>query len=197
MKKGFMLLVVLLSCITFSNAQVSLIPKGGVNVANVTFDGDKDGADDYIGLNLGMGLNFSVTPDNFFSIQPELLFSQKGYRVANDVSNYRNIYNYLEMPVLAKISFGGEKVKAYVNAGPHIGYMINNTVRGVFSEDDFDTDFDGNKFEYGLNFGGGLGLGPVLFDVRYTGGLNDTEIGFKSKNHVVGMTVGFQIPLSR
>ena len=75
------------------------------------------------------------------------------------------------MPVLAKISFGGKNVKAYVNAGPSLGFCLNGKVKlesdSGKSETDikfgqhfnFDKEFGvDNRFEVGAQFGGGIGL---------------------------------------
>src|SRR5687768_10859364 len=47
-----------------------------------------------------------------FSVQPEILYSRKGsnnYRLSS--INYTAIRNYLEIPVLAKVSFGSPNTK--------------------------------------------------------------------------------------
>ena len=63
-----------------------------------------------------------------FAIQPEILYSQKGYKLSGDIAGvpwvgeYR--LNYVEIPVLAKFSFG-VLVKPYILAGPYYATKIS------------------------------------------------------------------------
>ena len=85
-----------------------------------------------------------------FSIQPELLYSERGFKVkenlvlglsdlgielpGQDILPLDDIpfnvigrldLNYLILPVLAKLKFGDENIKVYFNAGPEFSYAIN------------------------------------------------------------------------
>ncbi len=223
MKKTVLLAA--LSAITgLATAQVSIIPKAGITIANASLADDnglRNGKTSLLGFTGGLGFNFSVTDDNFFSIQPEILYVQKGFSAAaTGIINYNGDYrlNYVEVPLLFKINFGGEAVKLYVNAGPSVGYLLNGRIKGegnvlgiIGSSLDEPIEFtdspnpvsvtelDANRVEIGLNFGGGLGLSlgrSVLFgDVRYTAGLTDFNRDAKSKNQVFAITAGLQIPL--
>jgi hypothetical protein len=171
-----------------------------------------------------LGFNFSLTDDNFLSVQPEILYSQKGFSSsATGVISYEGDYrlNYLEIPLLVKINFGGEKVKLYVNAGPSIGYLLSGRVNGRGSflglagatlDEPIEftdsptlldiTELDANRIEAGLNFGGGLGyaiLGntALFVDLRYNMGLTDFNNLEQSKNRVFALTAGVQIPLGQ
>jgi hypothetical protein len=223
MKKIF-ILAALTAMTSAAFAQVSVIPKAGITIANASLADDnflEDGKSSLMGFTAGLGFNFPVTEDNFFSIQPEFLYSQKGFSsAANGIVNYNGDYrlNYIEVPLLAKINFGGEAVKLYVNAGPSVGYLLGGRVKGSgnllgiagtsinepleFTDSPNPFSFnqlDANRVDIGLNFGGGLGYslgGPVIFaDVRYNMGLTDYNRDSKSKNQVFAITAGLQIPL--
>jgi hypothetical protein len=222
MKKLF-LLVALAVCSCGAFAQVSLIPKVGVNIANASIDDNRDfeGQSSLLGLTAGLGISFALTSDEFLSIQPEILYSQKGWsaETSNVLGGYDGNYrlNYLEVPLLLKINFGGETVRAFVNAGPSFGYLLGGRVEGranvlgIGTEIDESLEFtdtpnplalnqlDANRVEVGLNFGGGAGYsfgGKVLFvDVRYNLGLSDYNRSFESKNRVFALTLGLQVPL--
>jgi hypothetical protein len=222
MKKLFLLAALAVSTCGF--AQVSLIPKVGVNIANAAIDENNDypGQKSLLGLTAGLGINFPLTSDNFLSVQPEILYSQKGWagESSNALAGYEGTYrlNYLEVPLLLKINFGGETIRAYVNAGPSVGYLLGGRVDGSFTalgveliNIDKKMEFtetpsvanpnqlNANRTEIGLNFGGGAGYsfgGKVLFlDVRYNLGLSDYDRDFSSKNRVFALTAGLQIPL--
>ncbi len=223
--KKTQLLLLFLWFTNFAVAQVSVIPKFGINISNVAFD-DNTWAEreELIGFTGGVGLNYSLSDDGFLSIQPELLFSQKGFSAAGSAFgvNYDGTYrlNYLELPLLAKITFGGNAFKAYVNAGPSVAYLLSGRVKGrgnllgifgsnideaiQFTDDPNRlniTQLDANRIEAGVNFGGGIGYGfgnnsALFVDVRYNLGLTDFDKNQQSKNRVFAIAAGVQIPLS-
>ncbi|MBD0256324.1 MAG: PorT family protein, partial [Cytophagales bacterium] len=139
MKKTLLLLAAALVLGTAARAQVTVIPKGGLTFSSVaaTIDNDlirpEESAVTYKpGVAAGVGLNVPISKDGFFSVQPELLYVQKGAKITftptrtADASAFTRweTYNYLEVPVLGKINFGTGKVKLYVNAGPSLAYML-------------------------------------------------------------------------
>lgn len=225
MKKALLILVALISANLVAKAQLSIMPKFGVTLSSVSFSDELESAltpgldkKSRIGITGGVALNVGVS--DAFSIQPELLFVQKGVKFEGNGGEQNIIINYLEVPVLAKYSFGSESVKAYVNAGPSIGFGIGGKNKaeagGIEAEEDvtFGTSglnggedtFD-NALDFGIQFGAGvgfgLGSGQVVLDVRYGLGLTnlfkapdgvDNE-QVKSQNGVLAVTVGYMIPL--
>ncbi len=117
MKKTVLLAA--LSAITgLATAQVSIIPRAGITIANASLADDnglRNGKTSLLGFTGGLGFNFSVTDDNFFSIQPEILYVQKGFSAAaTGIINYNGDYrlNYVEVPLLFKINFGGKRLNS-------------------------------------------------------------------------------------
>jgi hypothetical protein len=221
MKKFFLLAALAVNSCGF--AQVSIIPKAGINLANAAIDDNNAlaGQRSVLGLTTGLGVNIALTSDNFLSVQPEILYSQKGWAAENSAPvRYDGSYrlNYLEIPVLLKISFGGETVRAHVNAGPSFGYLLGGRLSGdwnalalpggdaggalKFTENANPlvlNELYANRLELGLNFGGGVGYslrGKILFfDVRYNTSLTDYNRAFASKNRIFAFTAGLQVPL--
>jgi hypothetical protein len=210
--KKIVLLLALIATIGFSaQAQTMLIPKGGAVFSNLkTNESGVSGRTGFVG---GLGFGIPVTADNFFMIQPEILYIQKGANFSTTGTTTRignTSVNYLEVPVLAKINFGGESFRAYVNGGPSIAYALfgrtnqNGAVVNVTFGDDADVTFN-NRIDFGLQFGGGIGFkagpGDILLDLRYGMGLSnllnqpvagtDTE----AQNRVYALTLGYAIPL--
>ncbi|QHT66011.1 PorT family protein [Rhodocytophaga rosea] len=229
MKKSISSLVISLFFCFTSYAQISFITKAGVTFSDINFDKKQPEQQYKMGLVAGAGFNLPVIKD-FFSIQPELLYIQKGYiselnlqAIDNDdpiliSGKYQDRIhlNYLELPVLAKISFGGEIIRAYVNAGPSLGYCIKG-VRKIEGEErktesdikfGHDQYFD-NRFDFGAQFGGGIGLqagpGVLLLDVRYGLGFSNlyktgntvSQEEAQSKHQVFALTMGYAIPLGK
>ena len=114
--------------------------------------------------------------NSVFSIQPELLYSQKGsrsqsitlpvgYYTVSVVGDQR--LNYLEMPVLAKLrSHAGP----FLEAGPTFSYLLSAHI--VYGQDKFDNRGDFKAFEVGYAAGVGFQSGQgFMLGVRYTHGL--------------------------
>ncbi len=211
MKKiGFVLAFIMAFTFT-AKAQSFLIPKGGVVFSDLkTNEAGVEGRTGYVA---GLGLSLPVTNDNFFVIQPELLYIQKGANFSTNLNSTRigdTYINYLELPVLAKINFGGESFRAYVNGGPSIAYALfgrtqeNGTKVDIEFGDNADVTFN-NRIDFGVQFGGGIGFkagpGDLLLDLRYGLGLSnlfDQTIGGtdpEAQNRVYALTLGYAIPL--
>ncbi|HYG38481.1 MAG TPA: porin family protein [Cytophagales bacterium] len=201
MKKTILLFFTFFSVVTISMAQVSLVPKAGITIANLAFDDDFDSQKSLIGFTGGLGFNFALTPDEFLSLQPEVLYVQKGAAAEPAGVDFKYTLNYLEVPVLVKIGFGSDVVKAYVNLGPSVSYLLNSKLKG----DNFSFAQEGDdekRLDFGANFGGGIGFAlgaasSIFLDARYNAGLADVFDGQKSKNQVFYLTAGFKVPLSR
>jgi hypothetical protein len=220
MKKCLLLVAVLFLLGWSAQAQVYLIPKGGITSSNVNFDQDLTNQKSNMGFVGGLGLSFPITSDNFVAIQPELLYIQKGFKASNytNLTNARVNYNYLEVPLLLKVNFGEEAFRAFVNAGPSFGYALGGRQRGdnqdmrirfgnntntsdimYFNPDNY------NRLDIGLQFGvgGGIAAGPgdLTLEARYGIGLTDfndisgaPDSQNKSKNRVIALMLGYAIP---
>lgn len=210
MKSTLLLLVTLFAFGAAGHAQVSVIPKGGLTYSTVSLPNnsgvafDKDDVMSLPGFTAGIGFDLPIAGEGFFSVQPELLYIQKGYRAktTGDLGSREETdsYNYLEVPVLAKINFGSERVKLYVNAGPSFAYALNGRFtqkitagplsfadegKNIFGEvpdnsigdDAYLSPRHYNRVDAGVQFGGGIGLqvgpGAVLLDARYGMGLTN------------------------
>jgi hypothetical protein len=223
MKKCFLLLAAVFLLGWTAQAQVYLIPKGGITSSNVNFDQDLANQKSNTGFVGGLGLSFPITSDNFVAIQPELLYIQKGYKadvgeVGFVVANNRINYNYLELPLLLKVNFGEEAFKAFVNAGPSFGYALggrsradNRDLKLKFGNNTSTNDVtymnpdNYNRLDIGLQFGIGAGIaagpGDLTLEARYGIGLTDfsnvsgqPDSFNKSKNRVIALMLGYAIP---
>jgi opacity protein-like surface antigen len=137
-------MLVLFSALQTSHAQVQIGIQGGLSVPNLS-GGNNEVSQGYgsrLAPNFGITAEFAVT-DNF-SIQPEINFDGQGGQrnglqpvtslPTSPLGGYyyasfknMSVLNYLEIPVLAKYSFGGFGLRFDVNAGPYIGFLLNAT----------------------------------------------------------------------
>jgi hypothetical protein len=217
MKKLVLSLFMLFIINEISLAQLSLMPKLGLGMSTINFDKnnilDNDDRKSRLGFVGGVAVNIGITEG--FSVQPELNFMSKGVHYEIPLASEKGKVNlsYLELPILAKYSFGGENFKAFINAGPSLGYAIAGkfTFSGL-SLDAFgeleDGKFD-NKLDLGVQFGAGAGFtagpGQIVLDLRYgmsftnltkyDSNLSTTKSDFNSKNSIFFVTLGYMIPL--
>ena len=120
------------------------------------------------GATVGVTGQYDFT--NWLGVRADLNWMQKNYRqyrtnLSEVHYKYRN--NYLQLPVMASFSFGGEKLRGFCNVGVYGGYWLNSHRKGedfhnvsdytyTFSEKvEFDKDRD-QRWDCG--FVGGLGL---------------------------------------
>ena len=145
--------------------------KAGGNLANVyDVKGDDFNADAKLGFVGGVFLSIPI--GNFLGIQPEVLYSQKGYRTSGSFfgSEYEFTYtsNYLDIPILIQI-------KPYpmltILAGPQYSYLLKeknefkSSVMSAVDEEEFTND---NVRKNVLCFTGGvaLDLDPIVVGAR-------------------------------
>lgn len=155
------------------NTQIGV--KGGVNLSNFYVDEVQDN-NMKVGLNLGLFAKLPVTSG--FAIQPELLYSSKGSKIAyNNIfgdGEYRFNFNYIEMPVLAVINL---TENFNIHAGPYAGYLASTNIKHLSNgEIDDVADLEPENFkriDFGLAGGIGVELNGFHFGARYTHGLSN------------------------
>src|SRR5690606_24973410 len=135
-----------------------------------------------VGLNLGLFAKLPVTRG--FSIQPEILYSSKGSKIAYDnifgSGEYRFNFNYLEIPLLAVFNI---TENFNIHAGGYGAYLSSVNIKQLSDGniDDIAT-LDAENFkrlDFGLAGGIGVDLQSISVGARYTHGLG--EVG-KSGN---------------
>ncbi|MBV8326995.1 porin family protein [Chryseobacterium sp.] len=168
---------------------IELIPKAGINIANQSIK-NADGEKSKTSFQAGLGVNIPTGIGNF-SIQPEVNFISKGTRFKNNFGTQTYNFNYVEIPVLAKYSFG----PVYMNAGPSIGFLMekNDRIKEAYGKT--------RSIDFGLQMGAGVaipaGPGKLIVDGRYNLGLNNisNEQGVSVKNRGFAISLGYAIPL--
>ena len=166
----------------------------GMNMTKVDFS-------PRIKLNSHNGMTFGVTArymsEKYFKmmcgIQAEINYTQRGWKEnIEDGSGdtYSRTMNYVEVPLLAHLSFGKDALdkgmKFFINMGPQVAYFISEKEK---MSEEWDPSYRPNgvtqqygkmvenKFDYGIL--GGLGLelstkvGHFLLEGRYYYGLSD------------------------
>ncbi|WP_114781925.1 porin family protein [Botryobacter ruber] len=191
MKKAFLLLAVMLTTAIAAHAQVSIGVRAGANFSGFAGEGAKDNELDMIwGFHGGLTANFAVVED-FFSIQPEVLYSMKG--AENEANTEEWKVNYIDVPLLAKVSAG----PLYFEFGPQFSLKAGGETVGTTHTKE---NFKRGAFGYAAGLGlAATGLGASV-GVRYTSDftkLYKDESHPNFRNSVFMLTLGFAFPGSR
>ena len=156
------------------------------------------------------GATLQLPVSSTFTIQPELLFLNKGAKFTQSTKavgggSFR--LDYLEVPLLLRYDFSRGVVAPHIYAGPSVGFNVGCGIeyRGTTGSAGANTDCGEDNFkpktlDYGLTVGGGLdfNLGGLALTggARYGIGLadirNDNSGEFKSRvnNGVLSLYVG-------
>ncbi len=151
--------------------------KAGLNMSNASnVPEDWDESIEWnSGFTGGVFVNHALS-DNF-SLQPELLFTQKGFggSLVDDVVELVLSLDYFELPILAKYAFSaGKKFRPTLFAGPTFAYCSSSELTlstWIFSAD---IDFSSltHTTDFGIVLGGGFdydtGGGTLIIDARLT-----------------------------
>lgn len=152
-----------------------------------------------------IGFPVEIPLSDLFSIQPELNFVQKGYSVeAFNIggfgSDFDYTYNYLEVPVLAKLNLGSGNFKFQVMAGPYAALgvgEINESIDGEEGGSYTYTDYGAKKFDFGAQGGVGcsfdVGSMRLFTDARYMFGLGQVSDNSAEDYKNAGLSIGIGV----
>lgn len=168
----------------------------GVNFANLEVTpADTQTFDRRTGLVGGVFVNMPL--GSSFSIQPEFLYSQKGAKFKDGSAEATVEIDYLDIPVLARITAGGTS-GLVLFAGPSFGYKLRAHSKITLAGDTEDQDItnDVESFDWGIIAGGGIQSTKYLLDARYQWGrtnINKDEFDASEvKNRVFSIVLGIR-----
>lgn len=159
MKKitGLVLLVLLAFLAVPVQAQFKFGIKGGVNISSVHLNSDVLKADNVTGFQIGPMIETTV-PLLGIGLDAAILYSQKGMDIKSGTGTSTNVKtDYLDIPVNLKWKFGLPIIKAYLTAGPYVGFRVGgdkfwDVPGSVVGQ------VKAKSFNAGLNFGAGVEL---------------------------------------
>jgi hypothetical protein len=229
MKKLILTLALTTTVALATQAQVYV--QGGLNLANITKTKDGQTEKNNVLPSFNVGILGRLPLADMFSLESGVLLTGHGSKAEtyfNGGTDYiKTKFNplYIQVPLNAVIKIPLEKESnVFFSAGPYaaigiggksrsdskFGPLQSGSVKNIeFSNDDPFTseeeDAGYNKlkrFDFGLNFGGGVQLGPIILKVNYGLGLakiNSTQSNNnaddKNKYRTFSFSVG--IPLSK
>lgn len=192
MKKLFLAVVAMMvSAATFAQnevGQLTIQPKVGVNIANIT---DADDADPRIGLAAGAEFEYGLT-DNI-GLSAGVLYSMQGAKATEDGADCTLKLDYLNVPILA--NFYVAKGFA-VKLGVQPGFKLSSKAKAKGSGASVELDVDGIKsVDLSIPVGVSYQYQNIVFDARYNWGVTKIIDDADSKHSVFQITVGYKFSL--
>jgi hypothetical protein len=177
MKKGILIMCLVLGFTQISNAQVAFGVKGGVNYnSNSIKEVQSDvfsGAKSKMGYHAGVWLRLKVPVLGLY-VRPELVYTNLENEVFYKFTEKTTSYSFqkIDIPVLI-----GKKIFGIGNVyvGPSFQYILASD----FEINDISS-VDSKGFTMGLQFGGGVEFGNLGIDLRWERAFSDIESTFLS-----------------
>jgi hypothetical protein len=185
-------------------AQTRFGAKLGPNWANwsVKVDGEKD--DEYksrLGFHAGFVADIGISSN--FSIQPQLLYVNKGSAIEHEDHTDKAVINSIDIPVNFLYKAPSSGGTFFVGGGPNLGFNLSGTLKSEEHENEkIEIGSDPGQlkgFDFGLNFLAGYELSNGLFfSANYTPGLTNlqnvpssAEIDLTARSNYFGISVGY------
>jgi hypothetical protein len=211
MKKTVLILILVFTYFFVGSgfAQFQIGPLVGANLSGLSIEPDFQGRNINTKTGFAAGAAIVYNFSSMFSLQLEPTYMQKGAVVYTPITDVAAIIeieqtievNYIDIPVLFRVSFGEEFIKPYLLAGGYIAFPLENgktTLDKIIANgqdiigfipsegiETFEPEIKTNSIDYGLNFGAGiafpLGIIDLFLEAQYSLGfseLNDEAFRF-------------------
>jgi Outer membrane protein beta-barrel domain len=179
----------------YSQAEVALGIKGGLNFANVNTSSTAAAYNSRTGYHAGAFLLMKFAK---FGLQPEVIYSQQGTTVKFNSQNLDQNFSYINIPIMLKLYLVGG---LNLQAGPQFGFLSKassetyNPLTGAKTTEDVKDKLKGSDISIGLGAGWDLPFG-LNIDARYNLGVSDNNndsSGPTTKNQVFQLSAGFKL----
>lgn len=171
---------------SFSQAEVGLGLKAGVNLANVNATSASETFNSRTGYHAGAFLKVKLTK---LAIQPEILFSQQGTTVKTTTASVERTLSYVNIPIMLKFYLiSGLNLQA----GPQFGFLTSAVTSGVDVKSLY------NSSDISIALGAGFDIKKLSIDARYNLGVSEvnssvTAASPSAKNQVFQLSLGYTI----
>jgi hypothetical protein len=221
MKKLTTVLIVLLTIsLTSTSFAQKFCAKTGLNLSKMLIkDNDENYGDNTkinTGFHVGATIQFPISEK--FSFETGLLLSKKGMTSKikelfdGETIKYKSVIDlyYLDIPLLAKVTFEKKKVSYFGEIGPYFGLGLKGKIKTEYTYNE-DTESSNSDIEWGsdkendqlkrIDYGLTIGVGIIIINtiqigLSYDLGLANissyTEGGSKVKNRVFKISIGYR-----
>lgn len=162
-------------------------------------------------VGLTLGVNLAVPLSTSFMFQPEINWTQKGWKDEEGGVDYSATLNYIEIPVYVLWNSGASKGEGstggfYLGLGPAINFAIGGKFKAddqeqdiEFGDDEANDDYSG--FEFALNGTAGYMFSGFYIGTVYSYGLSNIAPGgpdnYTINNRYFGIRLGYTFGASK
>lgn len=169
--------------------------KAGINYSNVYSEsGDGYVANGKVGF--AGGVFVSIPLNELIGVQPELLYSQKGFKTEGTFFDGQITSSYLDLPIHLQIK-PTENIS--ILAGPQFSYLLSTKyeLNGFSAIDEEDLDDNNNKATVGISAGVDFEVQNFLISARGSWDLNkvnkdNSTSDINYKNQLFQITLGYK-----
>lgn len=211
--------LIVLSNLPAISQVIVIIPKAGVNFADMVIRDDDDNFTEESSFNPGfhIGATAALAITDEFSIESGLIANTRGFRIITEGQTFNvtttNMLNllYVDIPVLGRYTSEiGDDLKVFGNFGPYLGIGVSgeqkltvefngdkttDTESVSFGNETFNDDL--KRLDYGLTIGGGIEWNRILLGASFDLGLANLALiiddGSRIRNRVLKVSVGYRI----
>jgi hypothetical protein len=185
MMNVLLIIFICVCCLGESYAQALAGPKLALNFANVI--GNGGGQSNKFKFGYSAGFFLRVDLNETVGLQPEILYSTRGYKKSTSFGNLSNdtsivnSFSYIDFPFLLDIAIGDA---AFINVGTQIGFIIDARQKGTVTfvsngnvqtqKIDTSNILGIRTMEYALALGGGYKFNfPMAVSLRFVYGFTN------------------------
>jgi hypothetical protein len=181
-----------LSAPAFSQAQVAVGIKGGLNFCNLDIEGTaSSNYENRTGYHAGV---FSLITLTAFAIQSEILFSRQGTQYSISTTDYEANFDYINVPIICKFYL---PLGLNLQVGTQVGFLTLAELKS--STSGTPTDIKDNYKDSDISASMGLGWDfpfGLTVDARYNLGLSEINGGNNNnstKSQVFMISAGYKL----
>jgi hypothetical protein len=174
--------------------------KFGMTISRLNGAGAETGLTSQVGFSGGGFLVLNLA--GAVSVQPEILFTQKGAEFESGVNYYEYHYSYVEVPILLKLTLAKENaaIRPSIYVGPFVSFKASAKLETYIDPDQEESKKETlpsiRNIDAGFVVGAGadlhLGPGNILLDLRYgLSLLSAVTTGPSVKHSVIYVFLGY------
>lgn len=194
--KKFIAIIALITGTGFM-ASAQIIPsfgfgaKGGINLAQLSTS-NTFSSGNRAGYNVGLWARIGALGLN---LQPEMYYASKSATVTNSIGTNTVTFNSIDVPILLGYKFGALGLGGHLLTGPVVSFLINKDQSFSNALVSASTARDYKNQDLAWQFGAGIDLKNITFDLRYEKGLStlNNDSGYQDKLNLfnLGVAINF------
>ncbi|AUC81517.1 porin family protein [Lacinutrix sp. Bg11-31] len=182
----------------------------GLNYPNIIYNGNYKNNNFSIGYLFGVSLDYYLKEN--LSLKANVNYERKTRKLeltyynnsnAEEIGkeDFKETYDYINLPVLLKYEFGNSKF--FVNGGPFLSFLLKNKIDNDYPNDNSDFITDLKNIDFGLSLGIGTNISlneknDLTIELRDDFGIIDIggvsrQAGGTAKTNAIKLVLGWNL----